>query len=173
MRTRPRKASDYDELPELSFEGVYVAGKEPLTRWDVYCKDGVVKKMTPHVSKDSETESEKEKEKEKDSHPDFLCASLCHPHIHLDKCFLLSHPKYADLEIETGDFDEAMRITSRSISCFGVFWFSFTSQRRPSLDLNTMISWSEEERSSKKASILESLICEPLSKSILRSNSSA
>jgi hypothetical protein len=112
MRTRPRKASDYDELPELSFEGVYVAGKEPLTRWDVYCKDGVVKRMTPHVPKDPESDSEK------DSQPDFLCASLCHPHIHLDKCFLLSHPKYADLEIETGDFDEAMRITSRFILCF-------------------------------------------------------
>jgi hypothetical protein len=107
-RTRPRKVSDYDDLPELAFEGVYVAGKEPLTRWDVYCKDGAVKKMEPHVAKDTEND--------KECQPDFLCASLCHPHIHLDKCFLLSHPKYADLEIETGDFDEAMRITSRSFS---------------------------------------------------------
>ncbi|QSZ34130.1 hypothetical protein DSL72_005718 [Monilinia vaccinii-corymbosi] len=43
-----------------------------------------------------------------------MIPSLCHPHIHLDKCFLLSHPKYADLEIQKGDFSEAIQLTSLS-----------------------------------------------------------
>ncbi|KAI7078014.1 hypothetical protein KC352_g41818, partial [Hortaea werneckii] len=37
--------------------------------------------------------------------------SLCHPHIHLDKAFLLSHPKYAHLQLQRGDFAEAMELT--------------------------------------------------------------
>lgn len=43
-----------------------------------------------------------------------LLPSLCHPHIHLDKCFLLSHPKYVDLEIVKGDFAEALGLTSEA-----------------------------------------------------------
>jgi hypothetical protein len=37
----------------------------------------------------------------------------------LDKCFLLSHPKYADLNIKDGDFAEAMMLTSKAKSRFG------------------------------------------------------
>ena len=44
-----------------------------------------------------------------------LTPSLCHPHIHLEKCYLFSHQKYSDLEIENGDFAEAMKLTSRSM----------------------------------------------------------
>ena len=43
-----------------------------------------------------------------------LLPSLCHPHIHLDKCFLLSHLKYVDLEIVRGDFAEALELTSEA-----------------------------------------------------------
>ncbi len=83
---------------ELNFRGVFIAGKPANTQWDVFCKEGVIQKLEA-------------------SKPDQACGgllvpSLCHPHIHLDKCFLLSHPKYADLEVEKGDFDEAMKLTS-------------------------------------------------------------
>ena len=44
--------------------------------------------------------------------------SLCHAHIHLDKCFLLNDPKYADLEIVKGDFAEALEMTSKAKSRF-------------------------------------------------------
>jgi cytosine/adenosine deaminase-related metal-dependent hydrolase len=46
--------------------------------------------------------------------PSLLLPSLCHPHIHLDKAFLLtSHlHQYADLAPEDGSFDEALRNTS-------------------------------------------------------------
>ena len=47
-----------------------------------------------------------------------LAPSLCHPHIHLDKAFLLSHPKYSDLSITQGDFAEAMNLTSQAKARF-------------------------------------------------------
>lgn len=47
-----------------------------------------------------------------------IAPSLCHAHVHLDKCFLLQDPKYSDLQIESGDFNEAMEITSEAKSRF-------------------------------------------------------
>ncbi|KAK3116679.1 hypothetical protein LTR53_002726 [Teratosphaeriaceae sp. CCFEE 6253] len=47
-----------------------------------------------------------------------LAPSLCHPHIHLDKAYLLSHPKYSHLRIERGDFAEAMTITGQAKAMF-------------------------------------------------------
>jgi cytosine/adenosine deaminase-related metal-dependent hydrolase len=47
-----------------------------------------------------------------------LAPSLCHAHIHLDKCFLLQDPKFADLQIEKGDFHEAMEMTRKAKTRF-------------------------------------------------------
>ena len=47
-----------------------------------------------------------------------LLPALCHPHIHLDKCFLLSSAQYADLAIQSGDFAEALSLTSRAKARF-------------------------------------------------------
>jgi hypothetical protein len=47
-----------------------------------------------------------------------LAPSLCHAHVHLDKCFLLQDPKYSDLQIEDGGFDEAMDMTGRAKARF-------------------------------------------------------
>ena len=44
--------------------------------------------------------------------------SLCHAHVHLDKCFLLNDPKFADLDILTGDFAEALDLTSKAKARF-------------------------------------------------------
>ncbi|KAK0127763.1 hypothetical protein ONS96_007275 [Cadophora gregata f. sp. sojae] len=93
---------------ELAFKGVYVAGKPEYTRWDICCKKGIIESLDEHVPDSSGSSNDVQ----------FLCPSLCHPHIHLDKCFLLSHPKYADLEIEKGDFAEAMKLTSEAKSRF-------------------------------------------------------
>ena len=43
-----------------------------------------------------------------------LAPSLCNPHVHIDKAYLLSHPKYAHLQIEKGDFSEAMTLTGKA-----------------------------------------------------------
>ena len=91
-------------VPDLTFKGVCMAGK--VGKWDLTCsKNGVIASLEEHKPLGPEQESDMR----------FLAPSLCHPHIHLDKCFLLSHPKYADLEVEKGDFAEAMRLTSRFI----------------------------------------------------------
>lgn len=92
-----------DDGLELAFKGIRMSGKPTNTRWDLCCKNGRVDSISQHMPLASEDEDSR-----------FLIPSLCHPHIHLDKCFLLSHPKYADLEIQKGDFAEAMTLTSKS-----------------------------------------------------------
>lgn len=47
-----------------------------------------------------------------DSH--LMTPSLCHAHVHLDKAFLMSDPKYADLRLEKGGFAEAMEIGTKA-----------------------------------------------------------
>lgn len=49
-----------------------------------------------------------------------LAPSLCHAHVHLDKCFLLQDEKYQDLSIVKGDFAEAMSLTGQAKQRFSV-----------------------------------------------------
>ena len=44
--------------------------------------------------------------------PPLALPSLCHPHIHLDKPYLLTHPRTEHLQPEHDTFKEAMRVTS-------------------------------------------------------------
>lgn len=96
-------------------EGVRLPLKHPDTLWDISINSGRVKSIdehnrsaltAPHVSGFL------------DAREQFLAPSLCHPHIHLDKCFLLSDPKYTDLEIVKGDFGEAMELTKKAKARF-------------------------------------------------------
>lgn len=86
--------------------GILMAGKPINSRWDLCCKNGLIESIKEHQPLLDSTQY---------TQSTFLAPSLCHPHIHLDKCFLLSHPKYADLEIKDGDFAEALRLTSRFV----------------------------------------------------------
>lgn len=78
-------------------------------RWDIQIQDGMVVSMKP--SNNSST-----------SQPSILLPSLCHPHIHLDKPYLLTcnhspspdHPDYSDLAPKTGSFGEALTNTSEA-----------------------------------------------------------
>jgi hypothetical protein len=88
-----------------SLRGVQVAGKPSGTYWDLAYSNGLIDSVE-HLQSDSARHINNQ----------FLIPSLCHPHIHLDKAFLLSHPKYADLCIEKGDFAEAMSLTSKFAS---------------------------------------------------------
>ena len=88
----------------LSFNGVYLAGTPTRSLWDVDCTGGHAVNIREHQDIPDVIHDGR-----------FLTSSLCHPHIHLDKCFLLSHPKYSDLDIKNGDFAEAMKLTSRSM----------------------------------------------------------
>jgi len=96
----------------LSFNGVYLTGKPTGTLWDINYKDGDIVNIKEHLIVPGAIQDGR-----------FLTPSLCHPHIHLGKCFLLSHPKYSNLEIENGDFAEAMKLTSRSIIYFDFLVF--------------------------------------------------
>ncbi|KAJ5038935.1 uncharacterized protein L3040_006610 [Drepanopeziza brunnea f. sp. 'multigermtubi'] len=110
----PSTASiDIDGPPDLVYKGVYVANKPDNTLWDVAFKNGHISALDEHKVPDQEHITEKHHDGDHHRGTKFLCPSLCHPHIHLDKCFLLSHPKYSDLEIKDGDFAEAMKLTSR------------------------------------------------------------
>ncbi|KAF2227406.1 hypothetical protein BDZ85DRAFT_254261 [Elsinoe ampelina] len=53
-----------------------------------------------------------------DANNRLLAPSLCHPHVHLDKAFILGHPKYSHLRVKDGTFDEAMKQTSEAKKMF-------------------------------------------------------
>ncbi|KAL8735693.1 MAG: hypothetical protein Q9181_002735 [Wetmoreana brouardii] len=98
-------------------QGVRLASRDPNSRWDVSIRDNRVASITSHKPQDTIPTS---KPHILDGRDSFLAPSLCHPHIHLDKCFLLNDPKYADLSIEKGDFAEAMSLTSQAKSRFSI-----------------------------------------------------
>jgi cytosine/adenosine deaminase-related metal-dependent hydrolase len=93
--------------------GVRIPNKAASRLWDITIEDEKIASIQPH---DSTTDA---------SAPDVLdganrliAPSLCHAHIHLDKCFLLQDPKYSDLQIQSGDFNEAMEMTGEAKSRF-------------------------------------------------------
>ncbi|KAK3673331.1 hypothetical protein LTR78_006877 [Recurvomyces mirabilis] len=95
------------------------------TTWDVHFHNtptSAAKGSNPGVSKifphDPAHSSDEITEQVIDARSALLAPSLCHPHIHLDKPYLLSHPKYSDLQIQKGDFAEAMELTSKAKAQF-------------------------------------------------------
>ncbi|KAI1277786.1 hypothetical protein F5Y07DRAFT_73242 [Xylaria sp. FL0933] len=78
-------------------------------RWDIELQDGHVQTIHPSGSSP-------------DTPPQLLLPPLCHPHIHLDKAYILTcnngtqsrHPDYSDLCPSSGSFHEALANTSRA-----------------------------------------------------------
>ncbi|ESZ96209.1 hypothetical protein SBOR_3367 [Sclerotinia borealis F-4128] len=90
-----------------SFKGVHIHGRPSDLIFDVHCLGDNIASINNSTSDNGDMHNYR-----------LMVPGLCHPHIHLDKCFLLSHPKYADLEITEGDFSEAMNLTSEAKSRF-------------------------------------------------------
>ncbi|KAK4999176.1 hypothetical protein LTR66_001746 [Elasticomyces elasticus] len=116
--------------------------RNPARTWDVFLESGSVSSVQPHDP--SLLEGPKynnlvaSREIRSDPHtrnmPDsitqapmpnlalgcgaLLAPALCHPHVHLDKCYLLSDPKFSDLGIEEGSFKEAMELTGKAKARF-------------------------------------------------------
>lgn len=89
------------------------------TRWDVSISNGKISKISSHDGNASGQPTSNEDPKHIDAHGALLAPSLCHPHIHIDKAFLLSHPKYVrDLQIQRGDFAEALELTGKAKALF-------------------------------------------------------
>jgi hypothetical protein len=118
-----------DGVEPLVLQSIRMAGKPTNSRWDICCQNGFITSI-----------DESQDDTFTDSVSPFLIPSLCHPHIHLDKCFLLSHSEYADLEIQKGDFAEAMTLTSRCMLQYNCYGLSRLVQVKQSLDLSMMIS---------------------------------
>nr|POE92351.1 cytosine deaminase [Quercus suber] len=89
--------------------------------WDVAIENGRVRSI--HPSRELLPDGDAPPAKPS-SHTVLDCSSslvtpsLCHPHIHLDKAFLLSHPSFNDIQVQSGDFAEAMELTSKAKSHF-------------------------------------------------------
>lgn len=92
---------------------VRLPGKQPSQLWDITIEDGRIASVAEH---DDSTDFDQDGML--DGCKRLVAPSLCHAHIHLDKCFLLQDPKYEDLQIESGDFKEAMEITSTAKARF-------------------------------------------------------
>lgn len=89
-------------------ENVILPGGNATERWDLEIARGnVVRQPTAAASAPSSI---------------LLRPALCHPHIHLDKPYILtcnhapddSHPDYSDLAPKSGSFTEALKNTSRA-----------------------------------------------------------
>ncbi len=93
----------------LRLPAVHLAGHPPNHLFDVKIKDNTIHSIDQHPSNVSPSSS----------HP-LLLPSLCHPHIHLDKAFLLTSNTsfYTDLAPTTGTFQEALSNTSKAKTRF-------------------------------------------------------
>ncbi|KAI3393480.1 hypothetical protein diail_4201 [Diaporthe ilicicola] len=86
---------------------VIIPSVDAQNRWDIQIDNGKVVSRVPSQPASS-------------SPPSLLLPTLCHPHIHIDKAYILtcnkpdSHgqPDYSDLMPQSGDFKEALANTS-------------------------------------------------------------
>ncbi len=101
--------------PISKIQGVRLPTKPPNSLWDIILNEERIHSISPHVPS---LVSRFCPSDVIDGREQFLAPSLCHPHIHLDKCFLLSDPKYSDLEIVKGDFAEALELTGKAKARF-------------------------------------------------------
>jgi cytosine/adenosine deaminase-related metal-dependent hydrolase len=92
---------------------VRIPQKPSSQQWDITVKDGKIFSVDAH-----DTTLDARAADILDAKNRLIAPSLCHAHIHLDKCFLLQDPKYSDLQIESGDFNEAMEMTGEAKSRF-------------------------------------------------------
>ena len=103
-----------EKIDVISGARILAEGWDPDTQHDIHIEDYSIKRIVPHLT-DTSPNTYKTTLNAMNC---LIAPSLCHAHIHLDKCFLLSDPKFADLEIVKGDFAEAMEITAKAKARF-------------------------------------------------------
>ncbi|KIX03474.1 uncharacterized protein Z518_07027 [Rhinocladiella mackenziei CBS 650.93] len=105
----------------MKLENVILPGRDPKSRWDVDFAANAITSIRPSISSSSSSDP-----------ASLLLPPLCHPHIHLDKAYLLTcntshrpsqsqsedsppiHAAYSDLTPQTGSFSEALSLTSQA-----------------------------------------------------------
>lgn len=89
-------------------------------RWDLEVSDGVLQSIRLAATP---ADADADADAAAATPPSVLLPPLCHPHIHLDKAYLLTghprpadgeHPDYADLAPSSGSFAEALANTARA-----------------------------------------------------------
>lgn len=103
-----------EKIDLISGARILSKGLDPEAQHDIHIEDSKIKAIVPHLT-DIHSHTSR---KVLDARQSLIAPSLCHAHIHIDKCFLLSDPKFADLEIVKGDFAEAMEITAKAKARF-------------------------------------------------------
>ena len=105
---------EHEKIHVISGARILAEGWNPDARHDIHIEDNNIKRIIPHLTDATPNAYESTLNATKC----LIAPSLCHAHVHLDKCFLLSDPKFADLEMVTGDFAEAMEITAKAKARF-------------------------------------------------------
>ena len=104
--------------PYSQILGVRLPHRSIDSLWDITIQDGKIAAINGHDP--STLESVRHIPGTLDACEQLLMPSLCHAHIHLDKCFLLQDAKFADLEVVDGSFQEAMNVTAKAKARFEV-----------------------------------------------------
>ena len=97
-----------------SIVGVRLPKKPSSPLWDVKIIGGLVSDIVEHDGVASASLSGRDLK----GNGRLLAPSLCHAHVHLDKCFIIQDEKYSDLTITKGDFAEAMALTGEAKTRF-------------------------------------------------------
>lgn len=95
----------------MDLHNIILPFQDPLKRWDIRVEQGIVISMKPSIVSTTTPQP-----------PSLLLPPLCHPHIHLDKPYLLTcnhsssanHPDYSDLAPQSGSFQEALTNTAEA-----------------------------------------------------------
>ncbi|KAI1628736.1 hypothetical protein EDD37DRAFT_615081 [Exophiala viscosa] len=123
----------------MKLHNVILPGRDPISRWDVDFENDTITAIKPAVISTAPgctaSSSNNPSPFTLEEHPDpspLLLPPLCHPHIHLDKAYLLTcnaqHnprcsgyggglrqlPEYTDLAPQDGSFKEALEFTARA-----------------------------------------------------------
>ena len=110
MDQRPRR----ENIERIIGVRILSEGWDPSQKYDISIQQGKIEAI-----KKSDTDTSYTTYYNKSNIEDYVIAPpLCHAHIHLDKCFLLSDPKYEDLQMVRGDFAEALELTSKAKTRF-------------------------------------------------------
>lgn len=124
----PRNPTDLEHLNfplTMKLQNVILPGRDPKSRWDVLLESDTITSIRPTEDWfDNSSLSSTP-----DTPSSLLLPPLCHPHIHLDKAYILtcnshhnprtvSHdghgPDYTDLAPQSGSFSEALTKTSQA-----------------------------------------------------------
>lgn len=119
QRANSPSSSSCDPLSNISsILNASLGNTEQGSLWNVALEGGKITSTSIH---DTDAHPLSDDATSINAHGALLIPSLCHPHVHLDKPYLLSHPLYSHLQLKSGTFSEAMHLTNTAKA-------SFTSQ---------------------------------------------